>query len=386
MTSPDQSADSPDESPEALPPLDPDIAEAVNALGAEAWWAIDIVPLLKPQESDPLARFAILLVMAHEVVVYTEFIKHPGADQAVPLVVHALRAAAHKAGVWPEKVLVRWDGFDLNLQDAIDDAGEVPDVHVYGVSRFADYPHPAGAAVDQTILDLRHHMDGVMIPDVPASSSPTWMAWGVSRECIEAFFRETAAVYRAVMARRFAKSDGDGSGNPDTGDLSQQRGGGGGGGRNESGALLVLEDPELLDSLAVLFGDDDRLGTLMLFTAREDWDAMVEAGATDPVSADVHFPVSCISFVPKEQLWGGMAEEVTAQQWDVADEAAYPTLWILNGAGGGMTTAYCTAITHQLAAIARAITAGAREPLHAESIFRYEDTETGLVVRTMLEE
>ena len=374
MTAPDEPQDP---SPSSF---DPDIAEAVNALGADAWWAVDIVPLLKPQENDPLARFAVLLVMAYDVVVYTEFVKHPGADHAVPLLLHALRSAAHKAGVWPDKVLVRGDDIDIAVQDAIDDTGEIPPVTVYGVARFSDDPHPAGAAVDQAILDLRHHMDGVMIPDVPASSSPAWMAWGIASEQIAALFRALANLYRAVQTRRF--TDGDpaamSASMPEARPPRAK-------GRGNGGALLVIEHPELLDSLAVMFGDDDTLATIMLFAAREDWEAMVEAGATDPVSADVRYPVSCISFVPHEELWGSMAEEIATYHWDVAGPAAYPTLWILNAAGGGMTTTYCTTMTAQLEAIARAITYGTSTPLHPEAVFNYSDEPSGLVIRTVLD-
>ncbi|HXC24565.1 MAG TPA: hypothetical protein VNU46_01530 [Gemmatimonadaceae bacterium] len=384
MTLPDPSAQPPESplpgSSPPLPPLDPELAEEVHALGADAWWAIDIVPLLKPQASDPMGRFAVMLVMAHEVVVHTEFIRHPGGDHAIQLIVNTLRIAAHKSGVWPEQLLIRGEGLDLALQDALDDAGEFPNILVSGFTRFSHHTHPAGAAVDQAILDLRHHMDGAMIPDAPASSSPTWAAWGVALEHIETFFNVTADVYRAVAARRFAEdNEGVAATNSETGTKRK-------GMRAGGGALLIVEEPEMLDSMAVLFGDGDTLNTILLFTAREDWEAMVEAGASDPVSADVQYPVSCISLVPKEELWGGMADEVTAHGWPVAGPSAYPTLWILNAEGGGMTTDYCTLINSQLAAIGRAIMHGATGPLNPESVFRYEDAQTGLIVRTILDE
>jgi hypothetical protein len=375
MTSPDQST--PPFQPPPLPARDAIIAEAVSGLGAEAWWAIDIVPLLRPQETDPLARFAVLFVMAQDVVIHTEFIRHPGADHAVELIVYALRAAAHKSGVWPELLLVRGEGFNIVLQDTLDDSAEIPEIRVYGVMRFSEYAHPDGATVDATILDLRHHMDGVMIPDVPAASSPTWRAWGISLDRIEAFLQAIVDVYRSVAARRFAGVGDQGALTPE-GEERLRRGDP----RKIGGALLVIEEPEMCDALAVLFGEGDVLSTVMLFSVSEDWDAMVEAGSTDPVSADVHYPVACISFVEEQELWGGLAEEIAAHGWAVGGPAAYPTLWILNAEGGGMTTEYCMTITHQLEALSRAIVYGTQTPLHPESVFQYVDAPTGLIVRT----
>jgi hypothetical protein len=381
MTSQDSSADPPEPTPlsSPLPSLDPEIAEAVQALGPDAWWAIDIVPLLKPQAEDPLARFAIALVMAQDVVVYTEFIRHPGGDHAAELVVNALRAAAHKAGIWPEQIVVRGEGFRSTVQDTLDNAGGIPEIMVYGVTRFSHFSPPAGAVVDEAILDLRHHMDGAMVPDASAASSPTWMAWGVSHEHIAAFFNATADVYRAVAARRFTAA-GDGVAR-NVGEVDERVGRKSRGG----GALLVIEGDGTMDSLAVLFGDDATLATIMLFVAAEDWAAMVEAGVSDPVSADVHYPVSCISFLSKEELWGGMADEVSAQQWSIAGLSAYPSLWIMNADGGGLTTEYCTLITRQLDAIAHALAHSAPGPLHAELVFRYVDPLTGFTVRAMLD-
>lgn len=347
---------------DAVPRRDPDIAAAVHALGPDAWWAADIVPVLAPQEEDPTARFAVAVIMAHDVVVYSVFVRHPGADHAAELVVRALRAAAHTAGVWPEQLVVRGEGFDFAVEEVIERTDGIPDIAVYGVPRFSDFAEATGKSVDAALLDLRHRLDGAMIPDVPASASPTWAAWGLRPERIEGFFRATAALYDAISLRRMT----------------------------DGGAIFLIESPELDDALTVLFGTDDALATVLVFDERDDWEAMVAAGTSDPMSADVRFPMSCISYVPREALPTFMADEVdreiAAGRWEIAGPAAYPTLWLLNAAGGGMTTEYCATLVDRLDALTRAVTHAAPQPLHPESIFQYVDAPTGLTVRTILEE
>ena len=347
------------------PDFDITIPAALRTLPPDTPWVADVIPLLRRDSDTPDIRYAFVLIMAESVCILADLIQDPSADTAATLIAEKVQFAIDATGVTPASLIIRGEQFADAVQHAL------PHLDIEFVDTLADIFGPTGPAFIAESLRLRHAMDGDSIPHASAAAAPLWRSWHISPTNIAAFFSAAAAFYRAASTRGFS--------------------------RDAEGALFILDIPTTAQlatgSETIIMCTSTRTQSanipesVTLYADPEDWNAMIEAGRTNPIAAEVRHPTMTLYYGPAETLDPDAVAEIHTNQWEIAAPTAYPRVWFLNTIAGGLTTIYLHAITTQLAALARALapspgSTDPQPPLSDELILRYTDRLTGIAIRT----
>jgi hypothetical protein len=276
-------------------------------------WDVDLVPLPTTIDDEPDARLCALLVAAGEVIVHLDTIVHPPADpQAVAVLIEGgIRAVRERHGGIPTAVRVRFATLAAALRHEPALAG-VP------ITTAHDLP-----ALDPAARFLLEQFGSAAHANLITSGSPTWRGWDLGDAATADLFAAAAEFYRAAPWRH------------------------------------VLNEQTLAATTAhatwttVVLGNAGREFGLALYAHPDDFARQLEAeGPGFPRFADA---VLAVVFCRRDEVPRAARREARAAGWEMAGPDAYPTLFVVNTPGGGVTREQAADLTTLLRAVPRAV-------------------------------
>ena len=304
-------------------------------------WEVDLVATPASIGNDPTARPALVLVVADGRPLAADLEGHPPAepDAVARLLAASIVQCVARTGMQPPIVRVRHARVAAAL---------AADPAVEGI-RVEAGPLPG---LDAVAADFLREVAGAEHPMPTASGAATWRGWGLANAVIAEVFRAAADYHRAAPWRVV---------------LNEQ--------------LVDAVTPQGRRWSACVLGNGGAEFGLALYQERDDFLRQLDAPSPDIAFAGFHGAMISLLFSAQHELPRHMRKEVLAKGWPVAGPDAYPTMFVANTPGGGITAAQAADLTILLRAVP-AFVATHRAALLARSPgpISWQDAATGVLL------
>ncbi|MEO5814499.1 MAG: hypothetical protein ABIT20_04375 [Gemmatimonadaceae bacterium] len=319
-------------------------ALAVEAISTPAIWEADVTPMPVATESEPTGRPAAVIIAANEAVLLVEAEAHPPSDAAgvAKLLAQAIGTVLARGGVAPAGVLVRHAEVATALGLLME---ETPVSHT-----------PVLPMADEFARSFRQQVSGLALP--PISQPQTWAAWELAPETLERVFSAAASYYSVAPWQDFG---------------------------DESPIELALPNGAVWN--AVVIGFNEQEFGLVLYESIDDYDRLVHAPSPEIGFSETQSPVIALFFDARADLPKAMRKEFTDAKWKVAGPKGYPSVWVLNTIGGGLSEEYANDLAMTLEVMARFQAASLEDEALLETLATsWTDEISGTVARLIDDE
>lgn len=299
-------------------------------------WEAAVVPVGASIDDSPAARPAVVLVVAGDAPLHTDFLEQPSSepDEVAAVLADAVVEAGEAVGALPLAVQAR----DAEVRGHLDLL-----LKERGVEVAEEGPMPGLTEIARSMLE---HLTGGW---PPASNPDTWRAWGMSPARTSSLFAAAAAYYRARPWDTYG----------------------------DHPPLLALMPSGRAWTLSVLGAAGEIYG-LALYSDPADYLVTMTMGP-DRSWENYTGRVFSLLFGPRGELPRKMQREVAAAGWEVAAPEAYPLLMVLAGPGGGLAARDWDDLTQLLRAFPPYLEA-VREPRSGDIPGMWTDVESGLTI------
>lgn len=302
-----------------------------------AEWSAGLVPLPVVQDEGRDAHPALLLAAVGPAVAFVDVLDHaPSAPAEVAgELARAVRAAATRLGRLPERVAVRHPALVEPLAAVL--SGDAIRVE-------AAPSLPGLDAAEREVLDaLREDEAGDGAPaTLPVPDR--WAGWGLPPARVAGLFAAAAEFYRAAPWRGIT-------------------------------VPIAVHLPGGEHRVASLMGTAGLQAGLVLFSSLADWRTFPRPGGMEELMTWGEGPILVLDFNTRGEIPLPMREEVAAAGWEVASPRAYPLLFPLRTAAGGVTAEDVALLATVLRTFARAAGTLAGRLERGEE---WADAETGV--------
>ena len=303
-------------------------------------WEADIAPMPMSIETEPSGRHAAVILSANDAIVHLELEAHPPSEAATAakLISDAIDTVLARGGAPPSSVLVRHASVAHEL-------GRIRAEQVEVVNA------PQLPTLDDFAASFRKQISGVPLP--PISHPQMWAAWQLPAEALNRLFSAAAAYYVAAPWLLYADD-----------------------------APLELTMANGSSWVAVVLGNEGEHFGFVLYESFEDYLELIHAATADDGFNATQDAVISLSFDVRAELPKPMRREFTDSKWTVAGPGAYPSIWVLNTIGGGLSVEQANDLSTALEVVARIATLEEKDDVLLEALgSSWTDEPTGTVVR-----
>ncbi|MEO8334306.1 MAG: SEC-C metal-binding domain-containing protein [bacterium] len=285
-------------------------AVADKAIRTSVVWEADVTPMPVATEEEPTGRHAAVIIAANGAVLLVEAESHPPSDApgVAKLLAKAIDTLLARGGAAPAEVLVRHEAVATALGLLME--GTTVD-HA-----------PVLPLVDEFAASFRQQVSGLPLP--PISHPQTWAAWQLPAETLDHIFSAAATYYGAAPWQ----------------DLS-----------DETPVELAMSNGAVWHAVVLGFAEEEY--GLVLYASIDDYSSLVSAPTPEIGFSETQQPVISLFFDARAELPKPMRKEFTDAKWKVAGPKAYPSIWVLNTIGGGLSVEYANDLAMALEVLAR---------------------------------
>jgi hypothetical protein len=308
-----------------------------SAEAEAAEWSVGLVPLPVVLEGSPDANPTLVLAAVGPAVAFVHVLENAPSGSAgiADELARAVRGAAARLGRLPERVAVRDPALVEPLAAALS---------ADGVREEAPLSLPGLDAAEREVLDALRGDEGEDGTPAPLPVPDRWAGWGLPPERVAGLFAAAAEFYRAAPWRGLTLP-------------------------------VAVHLPGGEHRVASLMGAAGLQAGLALFSSLADWRTFASPGGMEELMARGEGTILVLDFNARDEIPPPMRKEVAAAGWEVAGPRAYPLLFPLRTATGGVTAEDAALLATVLRAFARAGGALAGRLERGEE---WADAETGV--------